>query len=204
MMATTNSTNKPVQTYYIHYGFSHGPAHSRSFRRQIEQAGYIQAASSETADIIIAHSAGTWAIPKQTTAQLILLIGQPLQDGKRVKSFTKALRQSWQLNRKHTATFSSHVFFSLCYSLRYPNRQLTAIRRAASFHNPDDYLDQQVIYVINRHDVWPTSHHLSDIVAQRNYSFISLNGSHDELWYSPGIYIDIINHYARLLAQANN
>jgi predicted RNA binding protein YcfA (HicA-like mRNA interferase family) len=59
------------------------------------------------------------------------------------------------------------------------------------------------VLIANRYDPWPRSKQLDRFLETRGWSFISLPGSHDDIWQHPERYAPIIDHYARLLAETS-
>jgi hypothetical protein len=203
-MATTNSKPRPL-TFAISYGFLGGSLSGRLFCSKMTKAGFEQADPSK-ADIVIAHSAGCWDLKSTKNVKLLMLVGMPL--------IKPVASNSFRVNmaRFRTILTSKYIFrglqvalFNLYYVLRQPGRNLAIIHKAkqlqAEHKVPEAW---QVIYVTNKSDPWTQSNEkLQGYMNTCKWSFISLTGSHDNIWEQPDKYVAIISHYARILEQAN-
>lgn len=200
-MVRTDSPTKPL-TYAINYGFLGGAIVGRRMQQLLDMAGYRAAAQVETADIIVAHSAGCWELPINHKARLIILVGLPLAKPGPITSFraNRARARSFIKNR-HLAQGLEIALLNFYYGLQQPRRNLNIMRRAkhlqAVFEPP---AAQQVVMIANQHDPWINSPQLNQLISTRLWSFVGLPGSHDNIWEMPERYVDLINQYARLLA----
>jgi hypothetical protein len=197
-MATDSPKVRP-KTYWVNHGFSHSSLHSRQFRHELHRHGYVPARTIADADIIIAHSAGTWNIPSDVRAHLILFVGMPLRagDGSNLATFWRVSARTWRAHgRQKPGLVLRNGLLSTFTIITQPRRHVRIIRRAAVYAPPPKGIAGQVVFIVNRHDLWPRSSHLDEIVSTLPFSFISLPGTHDDIWYSPRTYIAIINHYA--------
>lgn len=154
-------------------------------------------AKPETADIIIAHSGGCWLIPKTAKPHLVVYIGMCLPQPDLRQAFLQAngssLRRSKFTSNVKTKLTSSY------HSLMRPKRNLDMIRMAKRA-KPVVFPKVDAIFVANRYDPWPNSDALGNYIARYGWSFIGMEGAHDDIWEHPERYVAIINHYARLLA----
>lgn len=202
-MASTGSSTKPL-SFAISYGFLGGPLHSRRFRKLLHKAGYIQANSPEKADIIIAHSAGCRLLPETSKPKLLIFVGMPLTRETPYETFKKA-RRSNVINMIRDFNFLRMLsigFISFYYGMFQPRRN-RAIIRGAKTPVVMNLVCSHTIFIANRDDPWPDPAQLPDYAMQHNWTFIGLTGSHDDIWEHEDHYLDIINHYAGLLGQAD-
>jgi hypothetical protein len=188
------NTDSPL-SFAISYGFVGGKLHSRGLLKRMHEAGF-QATSLKQADVIIAHSAGCWLIPKQAKPKLIVYIGMPLATDKPQETWRKAVKSGYTNNslKRSLKVTSKNVF----YGLKQPGRNLNIIT-SASKSAPVIFEGVPGIFITNRHDPWPQAARLDEFTRTRPWSFINLTGSHDDIWDHPDRYVDIIKHYAALL-----
>lgn len=199
-MVSTHSADKQPLIYSISYGFLGGAGHSRKLRRLLQQQGYKSATINSPIDIIIAHSAGTWLIPPNTTPKLVVYIGMPLNKSDPTKTFRQAHHGNVEafLQARQPLKGLCVALCSAYYGLRHPYHNLH-ISRGASTAKPVIKPGARHIFIMNRDDPWPQSPQLVTYLAEQDWAFISLPGSHDNIWQHPEQYVAIINHYARLL-----
>lgn len=195
------SITKP--SYGIIYGFLGGPAHGRSLRKKLGKLGLVEAPVIEDADILIAHSAGCWRIPKNTKAKLILLIGMPLQTDQSAKTFRRAniLNSKHSIKNHHILTGFKNALKSGFYGLKQPGRNIKIIKNIRGNLNLPKPAEIKTVFIMNRYDPWTESPELEMIAAQQPYAFICLPGTHGNIWEEPAEYVNIINQYVpRILA----
>lgn len=194
-------------SYFIIYGFSGGKLHGGDLRHKLEAAGYDEAKSVETADIVITHSAGYWLSAEARQAKILVIIAPALPQTDPSLVYRKANIGMWREARDNKYLLK-RVLWSI-YSAGYltvqprRNRKLVRLVKAGdrSLRPPKS---SQVVIIINREDPWPRSKLMEQFVTEEPWAFISLPGSHEYLKKDPAAYVAIINQYAkRLLAPAN-
>ena len=196
-MASTDSK----LSFAISYGFLGGPAHSRRLRKLLVRHGYAQAQSVRQADIVIAHSAGCWLIPEPAASKLVVFVGMPLSEAHPHQTFKDARQKNIQafMYNFHLLRGLAIGFYSLYYWLTQPTRNRDIVRRAKT---APDVTSQAgtTVFIANRDDPWPHSNRLEQYLGNHDWVFLSLPGSHNDIWEYPDRYAAIIDHYARLLA----
>jgi hypothetical protein len=199
-MASTSSVKRPP-SYCFSYGFLGGGFHARKFKRQMQASGYIYDPDPQTAAIIIAHSAGCWYIPKDSTPQLVVYVGMPLNLARPYQTLiaAKHARNKEIRDRRYILPLQLK---SIYYGLSQPFRTIRIIR-GAKLSKPVILDNVNSIFIVNRSDPWPKSKQLQNFLYRKPWAFINLPGAHDHIWEQPEFYIDIINHYATILAETN-
>ncbi len=190
-----SSSNK-VPSYFISYGLSGGPWHSRAFRRLLDRSGY-QLGQANEADIIIAHSAGCWLIPPTAKPKLVVYLGLPLTSSQPGRTLARANLASLQHGRPLGNLGGKLKNFY--YLLWQPRRNLRIARHPKIGH-PVCFNGVQAVFISNRYDPWPKSNTLGNFIDDHPWSYISMVGAHDDIWQHPEPYVRIIEAYARLLA----
>lgn len=200
-MKATDLSAKPQLSFAISYGFLGRPAHGKQISRLLRHEGYIPAPDIASADIVLAHSAGCWLINDMTQAKLVIYVGMPLAQDRPRQTFRRASSRNIHtfISNRHFLSVLKIGLYSLYYGLRQPVRNLEIVKavKNAQFNiNPDTC----TVFIANRHDPWPQSVRLQQYLKKQDWAFVSLPGSHDNVWEHPERYVAIINHYARLLA----
>jgi len=182
-------------SYALCYGLMGGSMHGRKFDRAMRQHGYRLKPANE-ADVIIAHSAGCWLIPKKARPKLIMYIGLPLNNTDPRRTLNEASR----LMRQHDTRRNSfhRTTISILYGVIQPRRNIRIIRMAKAA-KPIIFPNVPVVFIVNRYDPWLSPELLKQYTDIMPWSFINLPGSHDDVKYSPDRYAEIIDHYAGLL-----
>lgn len=198
-MATTNS---PKLTYALSYGFGEGPLHGRKLRRLLEAAGFELVHDLASADIILAHSAGCWMLPDSAHPKLIVYVGMPLPITNAQKVWLKAnlLGTKEAMERGNIYYLAKHVVLDIFYMIRHLSRSWQIVRGSTK-RLPKEFPHALSVFVANRHDPWPFSSRLDDYLHSKHWAFISQPGSHSHVWTHPDYYVELINHYAELLAK---
>ncbi|MDB5169448.1 MAG: hypothetical protein JWO41_804 [Candidatus Saccharibacteria bacterium] len=186
---------KPV-TYYISYGILGGSLKGKIMRRQLNKAGMAPVKSATEADIIIAHSAGCWLIDPRAHPRLVFYVGLPLRAAN-LKMFMTATRTINQYSVGPRHRFN-HAWWGLFYGFSRAKRNLYIIRHAKTA-TISDFSDAQQVMIGNRYDPWLETPRMSELMDSKPWAFVSLSGSHDNIWEEPEKYCEIIEHYAKLL-----
>jgi pimeloyl-ACP methyl ester carboxylesterase len=191
-MANTNSKF----SFAISYGLGGGPLHARHLNRLLHKAGFQQTRQLKEADIIIAHSGGCWLIPKTAKPQLVIYVGMCLAQSQPFRTWlaAKALMRKQSRRARRLSTMIKNVY----YNLAQPLRNINMIRQSKTAR-PIVFPDCPTVFISNRYDPWPRSSQTQEYLDNYDWAFISLSGSHDDIWEHPERYVAIINHYARLL-----
>jgi hypothetical protein len=194
-MLAINSKPKNKLGFGLSYGLTSGPAHARQLTALLKKSGYVPT-EGERAHIIIAHSAGCWLIPQTAKPKIVMYMGMPLSQASPRHTWSRAIANN---HRNEVAQSLRMFLISTYYVLRQPRRNARIVRMAKS-GRPVIFPEASVIFIANQHDPWPQSSQLQEYLATRDWAFISLPGSHDDIGHHPERYTAIINHYAQLLA----
>ncbi len=197
-MASTGSK----LSFGITYGFLGGHLVSRRLRRLMKAGGFDHCADLNDADIVIAHSAGCWEAG-DLKPRLLVMVGLPMAKPGLPTSFrANRARTSTYLANRHIPQGLSMTGFNLYYGLRQPRRNLKIIRNAKGLQvtatKPEEI---PVLFIINRNDPWTQNpDELQNCLQNKDWVFLGLPGSHDDIWEHPSRYVEIIERHARLLA----
>lgn len=191
-------------TFALSYGFVEGSAHGRKISKLLIKTGLEPANSLATADIIIAHSAGCWLLPDNAHPKLTLYIGMPLPltSAQKIWLKTNWLSMKSLLAKGNVFKMLRGALLNVYYGMRHPRRSVS-IMKGAKTAEPTIYPGSTTIFIANQNDPWPHSGRLFDYIKRENWAFMSLPGSHDNIWHHPDYYVDIIKKYAELLAKTD-
>jgi hypothetical protein len=189
-------------SYNILYGFSENKHHGKELGKLLEQEGFLYTAHAAEADIVIAHSAGTYMLAPSSTAQIVMLVGIPMNTDKLRRTFFKSWSSDYtshKINKKviKKLRLLRHNTVALALHPRHQYKLVTTVDKVR--HVPPNINAPQVVVVNNHNDPWPQP--LFDKAYTDTYdaSFVSLPGSHDHIWQAPQEYVAIINYYAARL-----
>jgi hypothetical protein len=175
-------------------GFAGGPLHTREFRESLEKAGFKVIKDKKRADVVIAHSAGCYAVPKDAKADLLMLIGPPYWPQQPVtKRFVKHLKSSKDFAVRHYGWkyFFQKKALEIYYSLvRHKYLWLGLIN-----HKRLDFLihsDKNIILIRNKDDPFCSPEIKKVVERLKNIKYVELPGVHDDYVKNPQPYIDLL------------
>ena len=172
---------------YVAFGWPEGEWHGKQFKEKLEKAGYQITNTPNQADIIVAHSAGCYMLPDSLTAKLILLIGTPNWPG---KPLIKCTLEKVTLEKKNTYWYKK-TLFHVIYGICQPRRLLNVYLSYRKKHIPL-IKKAKVVAVHNRQDTYMEDATNRKLARERGWSYIDLEGQHDDLWQNHQPYLDLI------------
>ncbi|MGH7241284.1 MAG: hypothetical protein ACREGB_03245 [Candidatus Saccharimonadales bacterium] len=173
----------------IIYGLAEGRYHSRKLRRALVSVGYQVTPAAQSADIIIAHSAGCYLVPAEHRAQLVLNIGYTYWPA---RSLLRSLHVKLTEERRHVG-IPIWLYNCLIHTL-YMCNIVHTWRLAQAWSTRRQYLaDLQwpEAFVRNRDDPYCQAESLLQITHQQ-HRYVSLPGYHDHLWNEPDVYVNLL------------
>jgi hypothetical protein len=180
-------------TYAIVYGLAEGPYLSRKLRQALEETGF-QPADAKHADIIIAHSGGSFVLPKHTHAKLFLHINPSYWPGKPlVRSLAQKLRYDFRLYRQRhqLRRWLTTLAANAGYALNLPRnvRMVWPYIRAKRTlgHLPDS----NHIFIRSYIDSYCNPKALFE-ATKGQHNYLTLAGHHDECWREPEQYVQLV------------
>jgi hypothetical protein len=184
------------------YGLCEGRRIGLQFERALEENGFRITRVVETADIILTHSGGCFALPDKHSAQLVIFLGLPFWPG---KSTLHALAQKILLDTLTWRSISDilHGVRKTCWNGVYfwnivNNHRMLRGRKVGGFWQSTDL----TVLIRNKDDTMcvpgPSAFHFHNPPV-----LLELQGQHDDCWSHPDKYLAIIKvYYGKLLAQA--
>jgi len=183
-------------TVTIIYGFTEGAWHGKRFRRVFREHGYSVTERAAEADIIIAHSAGAFYVPKSLRSdQLLILIDPPYWPERPImlRSRNMVLHMIQSIRKDNHPFYQLHkTVHNFVYLVRHQALNREMIRHARTFDLAAELKHPRTILVRNRHDPWltPDLEHLK--LIQPKLRIRQLPGGHDDCWHNPQRYVNLL------------
>ena len=184
-----------MKSVAIIYGWSEGPWQSKRFVAELSKSSLSVTKDLKSADIIFAHSAGCYLVPKDVPAQTIILVGLPYWPGRSslssvLKNLTVGLRQHH--SEGDIKWWFSKLAHNLYYIITRPQANWYVLTRHKIENLPISNEGKKIILVRNQEDTFchPDVQKLVQRVSE--YKFIELPGAHDNCWVNPAKYINLI------------
>lgn len=181
--------NQPT-TVAIMYGFAEGPWHGRGLKKHLRAAGYVVTKKTRQADIIIAHSASCYLIPRLARAKLIVHVDYTHWPGRSLgNSLAEALR--FDLKTYGTLRWLVRCTIHDIHMLRLVH----GARMIPGWKNParklDQLIDSRHVFVRNQHDSYC---HVDALLHATDSSrtYVSLPGGHVDIWDNPERYVHLL------------
>lgn len=184
------------KTFHIIYGWAEGRWHARQLVKALCDAGFTESSKQE-ASVILAHSAGSFFVPQNSSHQICVLVGFPHWPGKSLMqaSVQKLWRDFISSNFKYWLLKTSWNIF---YLARHPVLTYHKWQALNQLH-PFSVIPKTAIMVCNQADAFCPPN-LSSLIHN---SVINLPGQHDDLWLNPQPYVLVAqNAYGSLRAAA--
>ncbi|HEX5448031.1 MAG TPA: hypothetical protein VFW90_02405 [Candidatus Saccharimonadales bacterium] len=186
-----------MKTVAIIEGFFGGPLHTTKFRQALRSAGYQITKNRRKADVIIAHSAGIYAIPDNAKADLVILIGPTYWPGKRL---TKRVAQHARTSKRYHVKEFGWPFYlkkellGLYYFFRRHKYMWLGVLNNNRLERIEKLVDspgRKTIIIRNADDSF-TSPDYQKAIKRSGIKFVDLPGVHDHFAMNPEPYIDLI------------
>ncbi len=171
---------------------------TKVFRRALKKAGFEITKKCRTADIIVAHSAGIYAIPSGSKASLLVLINPTYWPGRRLitrvgnfaiigpRFYVKNFGWRFYIKKRLLEAYYFITRSKYMWLGTFHNNRLGHIEELA------EAKDRRIIIIRNHNDSFTTPQitgavsHLSNVIVK------TLPGIHDDFYVNPEPYIKII------------
>jgi hypothetical protein len=176
------------------YGWAEGPWQSKKFVEVMKQSGLEATKDLINTDVIFAHSAGCYLVPKDTRASVVALSGLPYWPGRSLAGgvFRKLVREikfhrrnqglSWWLNK---------LLHNVWYIISRPLKTFYLVTKRNGANLPDG-ANHKVILIRASDDTLLHPNVMKILREATSYRFTKLNGAHDDCWFEPKPYIDLL------------
>jgi hypothetical protein len=186
-----------MKTVSVIEGFAGGPMLSKELRKALTTSGFKVIKNRRQADIIVAHSAGIYAIPETARARLLLLIGPTYWPG--VPLLKRAASNAKTSKRYHVAQFGWFFYLRMkSLEVYYFFRRHKYLWLGVLNNNHLERL--KVItekpgrrsLIVRNHDDHFSGPELRQKLKAPQIKFIDLPGIHDDYATNPKPYIDLL------------
>lgn len=165
------------------------------FRKQLDDKKYTIIKDPRKADIIITHSGGCYAIPQNISARQVIMVA-PCYNFRYSKSYMAAYKFMHDLlfaitSRRILFWFYKSIWNTLYLLFRPINTvQMYHYSKTRSATLPS-LEAKDVLIITYRNDLW--SRYVMNLKENfPKYDFRQLSSAHDEIWYDPHRYIQLI------------
>ncbi len=180
-------------------GFSEGKYHTKKFVQTLRAAGFEHTNDLQAADIIVAHSGGFVFLPKDVRAKRIFVVNPPCEYPTPASRVTlQKIREDYDV---HRAIGKRRAFFwKNSWNMWYLVSQLPRQRKIVQVVVRDrmqlpKITAPSVHIIVTKRDPWAGSITPATSKGGNHYSYLSLAGSHDDIWMHPEHYVAIIKAY---------
>lgn len=186
-----------MKTVALIEGFSGGPIKTRRFRKALVDAGFKIIKNSSKADIVIAHSAGIYAIPASARANLLMLIGPTYWPG---RSLYARLRQHMGDSRRYYVSRFGRLYYTkkkilevYYFFIRHKYLWLGIVHnnRLEKLQQLTSRPGRKTIIIRNTDDAY-SGRGLEQQIKDKNVTYVELPGIHDDYYENPGPYIELL------------
>lgn len=184
------------KTVAIIYGFGEGPKIGLKLIHALEDEGYDVITDPAIADFVIVHSGGVFSLPQTYRAQKFLFVGVTHKfEGSMRKLQWQKIKKDFKYAQKHKLlpTWSKKTFWNVIYILKNSKKNITIWDAAESGKPLLPILKNTQVLIINyENDPWSGNITQKDIEGLWGYKLLTLDGVHDDLWYYPSYYVQLL------------
>jgi hypothetical protein len=168
------------------YGYAEGPRIAATFISSLRRLGHELVDASD-AEVIVAHSGGSYLIPNKNNAKLILLVDVPYYDSHTSlmkKLYKRVTEEGWSL--KSISKFGWNNW----YVVSKPKRCFQMYKAVidGTFQGLDG---NKVVFVRNTKDIFGVVAQDKKEAKKIKGKVEELPGIHDDLWIHPEPYIKL-------------
>lgn len=172
------------------YGYAEGPRIACDFMAELNRLGH-QLVDTTVAEVIIAHSGGSYLVPDKNGAKVVMLVDVPYYDSHRSfirKLYKRVVEEGW--SKKSIKKFGWNNW----YVLSQPKRSFRMYKAVinGSFYGLDK---KKVLFVRNDKDLFGVVDQDKKEARQMGGVVKVLPGTHDHLWEHPELYIKLVEKY---------
>lgn len=184
-------------TVAILYGFAEGQKIGEHLTKVLTQDTFILTKDSINASVIIAHSGGIFLVPQNTKAQTLIFVAPSIGD---VSLLGTQLHKTWiefhnALTTKRLLQFYKRSLWN-CVYLATRNAYHSQMMRAYKMLGKKlpNFQTKNVFVITNNKDPWSKQLTQDQKKNYPSYTFITMDGTHDDLWINPENYIKLLGH----------
>jgi hypothetical protein len=184
-----------MKTVAILEGWAGGPRLTKIIRSALKEGGYELIKNPAEADIIIAHSTGSYMLPETIKANLVILINPPYWPGESiVKRWIRMNKDELKFLRK---TLGSRRFFinklwEVFYIVAKPSYTWSVLKNQSHLDFLENLKDKRIILVRNTDDEFCSPKIKDTLVAYKNFEYVEIPGYHANYYINSQPYIDLL------------
>ena len=171
----------------IIYGWSEGKWHGKLLRKELHLQGFTLTSDLTEADALIAHSGGSYLLPDNGRAGVVMLIGIPWHS---TEHPLKGLMKKVKYEIKDVWWYKK-TFYNTLYFLSRPLRWLKMYKAWKAKRLPKT-TESIVIAVRNNDDHFMHPIESGVLASERGWKLKNLEGHHDDLWINPKPYVRLL------------
>ena len=183
-----------MKSVAIIYGWAEGSWQGKKFVKELHRNGFTIAENAKNADIIFAHSAGCYLVPKDTKAKLVVLAGLPYWPGRNlVSGLIRKLINEVRYHRRNKGLgwWLNKIAHSGWYIISRPQKTYYLVTRH-KIANLHDRINAKVLLVRASDDTFLHPNAVSMLPRGKKYRYVEIPGAHDDCWFEPKPYIDLL------------
>lgn len=177
------------------HGWAGGNWLNRVLVQALETGGFEYTKNAGSADIIIAHSAGCYRLPKDFQAKLLVLVNLPYWPELPVSHRLRAHRKPyWQRirNEKGWMTFIKTLLLRTLSVIIHPSITLIAITNHKRLDVLENNKQRNIILIRNHNDLFATPD-LKDVANKYPHvKYFELPGYHEDIYDNPAPYVNLL------------
>jgi hypothetical protein len=178
-------------------GLAEGPAQTRYLAAAFARAGHTATTDIATADVVIAHSGACLTVPGPLANKLVVLANPSCGRRRQVLGMlSRKIRLDIALavQERRISKWLYKTFWNSLYicNMRKNIRMAQGMKRHG-FGIPAMQA-RKVAVITNWQDPWRATIRPSSLTPHPTYTFLNLPGGHDDLWYHPDLYVNIVQY----------
>lgn len=194
--------SKPLRVAIL-YGLLEEPRHARRLIPLLKSNGYEVVENPAEADLLITHSGGCYLLPKGIKAQIIIFVNPVYKPEKTLGlSLGRKIKNDFNAHRKNgSLLFWSKKTALNVLSIRLLKRYRLMWNGRGKRNFPINAVGKQVALIRNRNDEFSSSAAARELALTNNWLFQEVEGTHDDLWHTPAVYVEFINTFVNSRSQ---
>lgn len=175
-------------------GWAGGKWHTQAFEAALRQAGY-NVTHERYANVVIAHSVACYDLKLKSPATYFILIDPPYWPKKHIaiRFFEKTRQDIVTLKRVYGWKYvAKKMLWGLFYVAVKPRYSALAFKKSDSLGFLEELKEKNVLVIRNRQDKICSADIKVALAAYPDIYYYELPGQHDDYYYNPQPYIDLL------------
>jgi hypothetical protein len=175
-------------------GWAGGKWHTKEFERALAAAGYT-VTDHLHADVVIAHSAACYMLNLKSPAIYYFLVDPVYWPGKSIyKRMWEHTKNTIKLTKARYGWKATIIksFWSIIYIFAKPNYTIDGFKNHDNLVFLQALGEKKVVVIRNDQDEFCSPDIQVALAGYKNISYLALPGIHDDYYYNPQPYIDLL------------